>query len=451
MTLIWAEGFTGDKALAPAWRRAALAAARAEDTSLAAADLGAAVIEARNSLAAYTALVTEAEAALAAAAQAGTARTHVLVAAVGRYDDAGRIPGLTTSLRGGWAFADWMLTSFRHRDRPLGSVELLLSSPAELGDWHPSPAAAAALGLAGGEALPVEEATFGRLRDAFGRWLQRASAHKDSAAFLYFSGHGVWKTNPLLLPQDARLPSSSQSAMNLVDIRGTQVNMMNTQPSVQCFFIDACQELPAALLQNLDSTPGDPLYRPVNGRAIPQRAAWTYYGSYIGQKAYGPADEAPFFTQELLACLERRGAASGFDDDVWRVTTQSLAETLEWAGYCRSEAEAQDIRFSTSQEESNLTPELCHILDTPEVFVKVRCLPPEAMPQARLYLEAGGSRSSRSTARPTDWYTPVRQGACVAGAEFDAGAHLTPTSKTFQVWPPTWPVSLKIPPQGGGS
>jgi hypothetical protein len=152
----------------------------------------------------------------------------------------------------------------------------------------------------------------------------------------------------------------------------------------------------------------------------------------------------------LLACLERRGAASGFDE-VWRVTTVSLWQALEWAQYARREIEAQDIQFSKTAETSTFTAELCHIESSPEVFVKVRCLPPETMPKARLYVESSGARHFRPAARPTEWYIPVAQGDCVAGVEFDADTHLAAMSKNFQIWPPTSPVSLKVPPQEGGS
>jgi hypothetical protein len=451
MTLLWAEGFTGEKALAPAWRRYALAAARGGDKTLPAEARFTATIEAESAKIAYDALAAEAETALAGAAAVGSSRTHALVVGVGRYEDP-RIPALTTSVYGAWAFADWMLTRFQHADRPLGSVELVLSAAPELGDWKPSAVAAEKLGVVPGEGLPVEAATFAQIREAFKRWIARSGRQPDNAAFLYFSGHGVWKSATLLLPEDARLPGNAQSAENLINIQQTQANMFNAQPSVQCFFVDSCQEITPALLQNLDTTPGEPLYRPTNGATIPRRDAWIYYGSYTGRKAYGPEDAAPFFTQELLGCLEKRGADSGFDG-TWRVTTDSLWRTLEAASYSRQETEGHDIQFSKSTDTSNFTAELCQIGDAPEVFVKVRCLPPEAMGAAKLYVESAGARHFRPKVQTGEWYTPVPQGDCLAGAEFDAAATLAGTSNPFRAWPPVSPVALKIqprPPGGGG-
>ena len=80
MTLIWAEGFTGERALAPSWRRWALAAATRDDTSLPADKRGEALVEAESAREIYDDLVAQAEAALKAAAAGGTPRTHALVA-----------------------------------------------------------------------------------------------------------------------------------------------------------------------------------------------------------------------------------------------------------------------------------------------------------------------------------------------------------------------------------
>jgi caspase domain-containing protein len=452
MALIWAEGFTGEQALAPLWRRYAAAAARAEDRTLSAAERGAAMVEAEDARTAYDAAVTAAEAALKQKAASGQARTHALVAGVGRYDSPG-IPALTTSVFGAWAFVEWLLTRFQHLDRPLGSVELLLSPSTDLGDWQPSPEAAARLGLAGGaaaETLPVEPATFAGIQEAFERLLKRAGTRQENAAFFYFSGHGLWKSSTLLLPEDAQLATSTQPFARLIDIQQTEQNMFNVPPSVQCFFIDACQEITSALIQNLDSAPGDPLVGSVNAREIPRRDAWLFLGSYTGRRAYGPEDQAPFFTQELLACLERRGAAGLVETDTWSVTTNSLRAALEAAAQWRREAEKRDIVFSFDPGQGNFTAELCQILGRPEVFVKVLCLPPEAMSLAKLYVESGGTRRLRPTALPGEWYTVVNQGDCVAGVDFDPPAALTATQRAFQASPPMCEIRFRVEPQIGG-
>ncbi len=449
MTLIWAEGFTGDKALAPLWRRYTLAEARSNSNTLTPNLLGQATIEAREAKLIYDAAATEVEDALAQAAGAGHLRTHALVIGVGQYADAG-IRALTTSVYGAWAFADWMLTRFHHLDRPLGSLELLLSPTTEMGDWQPSSAAAAQLGLANGataESLAVEEATFANIQAAFQRWLKRAGTHANNAAFCYFAGHGLWKGVPFLLPKDAQLASSTKGFDNLIDIQQTQQNMFNTQPSVQCFFIDACQELTSTLLQNIADNPGKPLHSPTTGGIVAERTAYRYTGSRAGQRAYGPADQAPFFTQELLACLERRGAAFANRGNTWSVTADSLRTALTAASGWRSEMEQRnDIRFSTSADSTGIDPmvELCHIQGNLEIFVKIGCLPPDMIGQGKLYVGLDGQPHFRAKPLATEWYTTVTQGTCLAGIDFDPGTPFASISKSFTPTPPFYPVSLEI-------
>lgn len=437
MSLIFAKGFGGEVALAELWRRCALAEAESRLNSLD----GAKLVAAAQAKAVYEAAATQADAVLANEAEAGRALTHVLIAGVGSYEDV-LIPEVTTSVYGAWTFADWMLNHFFHIDRPLGSVELLLSPTAALGAWKPADAVAAILGLAPGDQLPVETASFSNINNAFKRWLGRCRTLPGNAAFFYFAGHGVWKAAPLLLPQDAHLPTTSQGPENLIDIRQTATNMFNTQPAIQCFFLDACQNKDAPLMQNLSAAPGKSLYESTNAGEV-NREAWLYFGSYTGRPAYGPEDAAPFFTQELIGCMGRRGAATALDEGLWVVNTASLGQALEAAWHYRGEEENEEIRFSVDAGGSTLG-ELCHIRGTPEAFVKVFCLPPSVMPQARLYVQAAGTRSDRLKPRPEDWYVPVVRGGGHAGADFNAATSLANTVKAFEALPPVSQARLQV-------
>src|SRR5262249_18137552 len=144
MALIWAEDFTGERALAPLWRDYFLASARAAK-SLGEEEIGPAVIKARAAEQKYKSTVDEANRALAQIADEGKARSHVFIVGVGNYDASGVNP-LSTSVHGARAFVEWMLTRFAMPDRPLGSVELLSSPAPGQSEWTPSDAAAAQLG-----------------------------------------------------------------------------------------------------------------------------------------------------------------------------------------------------------------------------------------------------------------------------------------------------------------
>lgn len=444
MTLIWAEGTAGDEALAPLWRRYATAEARSLDETLSDGEYAAAAVEARAARRLYDQGVAVADARLRAAAAHGEARTHAIVIGVGRYDDSGIEP-LTTSVHGATAFAQWLLTRFRHRDHPLGSLELLLSPTAGLGAWQPS-AAEMLLGLRTGDDLPVEAATFSNIREGFKRWLARASASPDNSAFFYFAGHGVWKSAPLLLPQDAHIPTTRQSPENLIDIAQTKENMLNTQPALQCFFVDACQEIDSRLIENTDSVPGRPLHSPTNASIVRGRDAWLYLGSGAGLTAYGPKDAPPFFTQELMTCLERRAAAGALDEDTWIVNSSSLGEALKAAAPWRAELEqSQELQFKAIGD-SVRSRVVCHIKGLPEVFVQISCVPDTAMAKARLYVEAGGLKNPRRSLLASDWFTTVPAGDCSAGAEFDKSTRFRAAVRQFRAFPPLSEVELRAEP-----
>ena len=227
--------------------------------------------------------------------------------------------------------------------------------------------------------------------------------------------------------------------------------MFNAQPSVQCFFVDSCQEIPQVLLQNLDATPGEPLHRPTNGPKIPRRDAWIYYGDLLtGRKRVRSGRQGTIlYPGAAWGCLERRGADSGYDG-TWRVTTASLGRTLEAAGCSRQEIEGYDIQFSNSTNTTNFTAELCQIENAPEVFVKVRCLPSETMQKARLYVESAGARQTRAKVQQAEWCIAVAQGECLAGVEFDEATTLAGTTNPFRAWPPVSPVALNIQPRVPG-
>jgi hypothetical protein len=456
MALIWVDGRTGAEALAPAWREYMVAKADFKNAKANPDDaqrFAAAFKAKRTAKAKYETLVVQAEQALAQLANQGKSRTHVLVVGVGKYDSSVIIPTVTTSIHGARAFADWVLARFSSPDRPLGSVEFLSSPAPGQGDWVPSNAAAVTLGLDPALALPTEPATFSNIQAAFERWLRRSGAFADNAAIWYFGGHGLFKSEALLLPQDAELPSETQSARNLIAPTTTLNYMQNRLPRVQCFFIDACSENNLDLIYNVQKQPGRPLCTPTNSSAIADRDATIYFGSYAGGKAYGPADAPPYFTQELLLCLERRGGDPGRGAN--QVTMSSLASALKAAASRRRELENNfDIKFSESKPGIiSGTGELCELRGPVEVFAQIACLPAQAMEIANIYVEMGGKRVDRPAPRGTAWCTMVEPGQCTAGAMFDRSSGFGSVPYRFFAVPPVMDISLRalVQSDGGGN
>jgi Caspase domain len=447
MALIWADGLTGKKALALAWRDLVSAKAHAAQLQPSQPMEFAAAVQAQTTAQNYyDSLVKEATQTLEQLGRSGQSRAHVLIVGVGKYDSKDISP-LTTSVHGARAFAEWTLTRFSKADRPLGSIELLCSPATGQGEWTPSAAAAEKLGYGAAPLpLPDEAATFNNIKEAFKRWLARAGTCADNAAIWYFSGHGLFKSEPLLLPQDAQLPTETQSADNLIAPMTTLSYMQNRQPSVQCFFFDACSETNLELTYNEQQLPGKPLVTPTNAAAINQLDATAYFGSRPGGKAYGPADAPPYFTQELLLCLDQRAGDPMYGGK--QVTTGSLSTAIKAAALYRGELENNaDMTFLERKFASSFSAQLCELRGPAEVMVLVNCLPKEAMPTAKLYVVEAGESPGKPTYRPKPraslWCTPVRKGKWKASADFDPPTTFASVPEAFEPVPPVFAVCLK--------
>lgn len=260
-------------------------------------------------------------------------RTHALVIGVGAYPHllggasttAAHTLGLgqlTTSVTSAMAFADWLLSGYRNTERPLGTIELLLSP----GVYKPSPQAQSRLGVEAGSKVAVERATLANIKAAFARWHERCKDRNMTALF-YFCGHGVEdKTGPLLLPEDFGA-DALRPFDRCIDLAATHEYMGQSLPDTQCFFIDACREEVFDLQASKEKNPGDALIGGTDA-SFQLRDAPIYFGAARGNQAYGKAGRVSFFTGILLRCLNGMGAAKKVDEKTLLVTTSSLRERI---------------------------------------------------------------------------------------------------------------------------
>jgi hypothetical protein len=374
-------------------------------------------------------------------AQHHHARTHAIVIGVGKYDTcSSQMQNVTTSVHGAYAFVEYLLGDFHHATRPLGSVELLISSNDELSRWKPSESAANRLNIPQGTAVRVERATYRNIEDAFNRWVKRANDHGDGALF-YFSGHGAASYNrSYVIPEDGAL----EPPRNLIELETTIDGLRNSAPEVLCFFIDSCREK-----HNADSDVLGARLAYAGKDPNRNREASLFAGSAIGGQAYGLPDEAPFFTQELIACLKRRGAGANKWRNLWEVTTSSLRSALGYAGPRRSACEDQGVSlaFSAHIFDSTETGVICHFVAQPEVFVKVQCEPVDALATAWLSVtDSAGETHARGHPQSTVWHTLVPPGPCTGVAEFDAPSEYARGEETTVLAPPCAPLVINLQP-----
>ncbi|MDA9414030.1 hypothetical protein XH81_03990 [Bradyrhizobium sp. CCBAU 25360] len=443
MALIWARGFSDGRALAPAWLALSQAAARYESTPPEQVQQYAeAAIAERDARRRYNGLVAEATKALAAEAQP---LTHIMIVGVGRYDADPNIPAVTTSVNGARKFAEWALTKFIKEDRPLGSIEFVCSTATGQAEWAPSDAAGQCLGLrAQINAFPAEPATFQNIKTAFESWLARAGTKLENAAIWYFAGHGLFKSEAIIMAQDSRLPTEDIPGANLIAPTQTLYRLQSRKPSVQCFFVDACSEYNAYVINNPVEVPGEALCGANNGPAIPNRDATIYFGSYAGGKAYGPANDAPYFTQELIACLTKRAGDPTYEGS--QVTLSSLSQALKAAASYRAEIEKNDgISFAeTKPGVIGGSGVLCDLIGPQEIIVQVRCLPKDVMTRAKLYMTdaSNGTRIDRAKPLGGFWYTIVAPGKWAANADLDNATYVC-SANPFEPKPPVFDAMIK--------
>jgi hypothetical protein len=249
-------------------------------------------------------------------------RTHVFIVGVGYYD---HMPGGRGALFAGVtvaqlsappicavAVARWFQNAYQNPAAPLGSVEILVSADPAV-TYDPGTGAAA-----------VDSATLAHVKQAFGQWYGRCDLNTANVAVFYFCGHGVRKVTRALLLEDfgAFVGRIFENSINLDE---TISGMDACAARTQCFFIDACQDIPYAAMRLLNDLESCTLFAPT-GAISGDRNMVDLHSSVPGAAAYALPDTLSPFTDALLRCLDGSGAWPRRGS--WVVTTSSLASAV---------------------------------------------------------------------------------------------------------------------------
>lgn len=308
-------------------------------------------------------------------------RTHALVIGVGRYPYCDPANGAAT--RGPWgalarrftavssppcsavAVAQWLMDE-QGDDAiaPLGSVELFVSGNV------PS-----AVGTPDGPVV-VEPPTFAAVEAGFRRWYQRCDAHDDNVAFFFFSGHGCARGSQLLLLEDVGA-SELNFFGNAIAIDTTVQGMARCRARAQCYFIDACREIPDELLAMADIA-ARPLIQPLLHRGF--RDAPVIFSTTPGDRAFGVDGGPTLFTGAVLQALGGLAARQPRPGR-WEVTTDLLAPTIDrlltWREGCGQRAVGEGSVQGRAVR---------RLRREPQVAFRLGCAPREALPAAELRL-----------------------------------------------------------------
>lgn len=259
--------------------------------------------------------------------------TRALVIGVSRYPyadgpsatDSGRSSGishLSSAARSASEFAAWLMQEYRHPDKPLVSLSVLLS-PADGEVLHPDVASRV------GTDPSAYAATQSAVKSALIALREECRGRRDDVVMVYVAGHGVQlsKHDAIVLLEDYAATQHARELEGAVDALGCQRGFDGDGfPATQFWFVDACRQ-PPAVARRFESLDGaaisldEPLGK-VDSTPV-------FLASSTRQAAFAEVGGTSLFSQALLWAL-RGGAAVGADAvcGEWHVRTSSLIDTL---------------------------------------------------------------------------------------------------------------------------
>jgi hypothetical protein len=370
--------------------------------------------------------------------------THALVIGVGYY---AHLPGgegeefpehedleqLTSPPESARAFANWLLTTYHNPDKPLATLEMLISADDN-----------APFELPGGEEKPVEAAKFDQVSAAINRWIDRGDKDKDNLMVFFFCGHGVSRGYATSLLMEDFGKNKRNPLDHALSFREFYNGMDICKARQQCYFIDACRSASPELITRYDNYTGQPV---IPGSAeIGKngfRSAPIYYATVAGSNAYGRTNQPSMFTESLLKALGGAGSNDLEEEGSFRVDTDTLNQGLDHL-LRRAASDTRGIGQVISVDE--LVKFTLHYLrEDPVIPVTIGCKPRKANLDARLSYQ--GPQTAEATQREyeeeTDWHLDLEIGDYHFYAEFSGGAYHN-NEKDSSVRPPFRKVILEV-------
>jgi hypothetical protein len=368
-------------------------------------------------------------------------RTHALVIGVGQYpycaagtDNsaagpaaalARRFTPVTSPPASALALARWLMAEqIDDEIAPLGSVEVLASSsgPTDL-DTPTGPQA-------------VEAPTHAAVRAGFERWYERCDAHPDNVALFFFSGHGCAKGGSQFLLLEDVGESPLRFFANSIDLDDLVDGMASCRARTQCYFVDACRNVPDELL-TMSTIQTEPLIQSYLTAEF--RDAPVVLSTARGDQAFGIPGGCTLFTLALMQALGG-SAAEQPRHGCWEVTTDRLAPTIDrlltWHGPSPQ---------STVVQGSFGRRPIRRLKGEPHVPFRLGCDPREALAAAELSLiQPYPDRVARRRApKPEIWEDGVlaahyRMHALFSAGDFADGAEL------LAIYPPYLEFDLPV-------
>ncbi len=314
---------------------------------------------------------------------------HALVIGVGYYH---HLPGgkgkqfsqpegltqLSSPPHSARAFADWLLKTYHNPERPLGTVDLLLSEPDE-----------SSYALPEGTVKSIKRAKFNQVKQALLDWKARGDTHPDHLMILFFCGHGVARSFATSLLMEDFGKDEHNPLDTALSFHEFFWGMDTCQARQQVYFIDACRSASPGLITRYNNFTGHAVIPGAN-IGSGSRVAPIYYSTIAGASAYGRENQTSVYTEGLLKCFNGASSSDLDEPNVWRVDAESIPKSLNFIQRrILGASSGLSQVLSTSGE---LGPIVLHVLkDEPVVPVTVTLKPKGANSFTKLGYNRTGS------------------------------------------------------------
>lgn len=364
--------------------------------------------------------------------------THALVIGVGRYPhlkggDGAEFPEheemgqLGSPPFSAVKFSEWLLQNHNNPDKPLRSLDVLISGPTSRYPLFDN--------------VDIEPATTNNIEQAVARWHTSGNRHRENLLVFFFCGHGVSSgEEQSLLTQDfgQRQNSPFEDAISFGDFL---IGMRGCQAAQQLYFIDACRTVSEEYLQRYRFT-GRPLVDGVPSRNLGKVQQPVISASDLGAAAYGEVTKPSFFTRALLRALE--GAGSIELDKGWAVCSDMLTPGIN-AFLDRFVTRAHHLEQVAMQTNPSKRVELHYLAGAPLVPVDVRCNPDDHTSHAELTCARSGQViQTKPPGGDKVWEVELTPGEYEFRARFPDN-RCAPQPKMRMVYPPSQRIKFDCP------
>jgi hypothetical protein len=284
---------------------------------------------------------------------------------------------------------------------PLGSITMLVS------DFPGSPTIP--------PELQTAPATRANVKSAYQDWKSRCKKNKQNTAIFFFCGHGLHNGQHQLLTQefgeDPELPYDG--AFNFDHVRQA---FDQEDVKTQLFLIDACRDVPIALLEENASFPDIDIPHKAKQTSTYHTTIWA---TAPNEGSYGAPGQPTFFTKAILKALQ--GNVSRRRSNQWVVETSDICSHINQLMEMEKEGEGHKQRCEyLSRVSAPLTRS-----DSPtERLLEVSCDPEQATAHARFSCQNAKHQVNLSREpHPANWRVSIPAGIYHVSAIFPNAAY----------------------------